>query len=1096
MKHVYYLIALLLSVQMTIAQGTVTGNVTDDQGVPLPGATVVEVGTSNGTTTDFDGNYSITVGDDASIAVSFVGYETSTVAVNGQDQINFSLNQANELDEVVVTSLGIKREAKALGYSIQTVGSDDIANSGSNSALDALVGKAAGVQITRSAGSAGGGSRILIRGVTSMIGNNQPLIVIDGIITNNETLNSGSSTAGTATSNRLMDLNNDDIESINVLKGSAATALYGTAGAPGVIVITTKKGEEGDMRVSYTHSTGVDWLSTTFNLQNEFAQGRNRSRSDRTPYWRSPGTGESSSYGPAITDLEYSTDPNHPEAPSASDFDGDGNYRWDKNGFLVTRGTGNGTPANNYQDNYRGFFREAMQSLNNLSIQGGTEKATYAFSTSFLTNEGIVPNEEYGRKTFRLAGTIQASDKLKLATTFNFVRSDYQRIQQGSNTSGLLLGLYRTPISFDNANGFSPEDAVDNPSSYIFANGAQRNYRGGGGYDNPYWIVNNALRDETVNRVYGSFTADYNLNKWFNASLIIGADYTSDARKQNFEKGSRTRSTGYVSLTQYNSFLTDAILNISGGDAITDKINLNYLVSANAFDRTRSFLNSNGSNFAFQGFVNLANASNVAGGENFIRTTQMGFVGQIEMDWDSTVYLTLAARQDYDSRLGVPNTPFKASDYSFVYPAASVSFLLSELLPQSETLSFAKIRASWAQVGGPPPFAYLTTSGYGLTSVGDGWGDSLSWPIQGVTGFEIDSILGNNELTSELTEEIEFGVDLRFFNNRIGLDIAYYERKMSDAILNATLPSSTGYSNVWLNSGRMTGRGLEASLNLNIVQSQNFSWNSQVNFTSSENIVEELAPGLDKLFLAGFSSAGSYLIAGNQYGAVVGGTYLRTGSGGANDDGLNIPEGDVVINSDSSSNEYGFEAVDPVQRAIGNPNPDFILGWNNQIKIGPVSANFLLDWRQGGDLLNGVAWALSFFGRSQATADTRVLAPSPIPGVKADGSPNDIAIVRDQYYYQSSVGGFGSVWEQYVQDGGWIRLREVSLGYDIPMDKLGIDFIDSGNLSIVGRNLWYSTDYNGVDPETSLTGVGNGQGVDYFNMPSTRSVLAKLKLNL
>ena len=1096
MKHVYYLIALLLSVQMTIAQGTVTGNVTDDQGVPLPGATVVEVGTSNGTTTDFDGNYSITVGDDASISVSFVGYQTSTVAVNGQDQINFSLNQANELDEVVVTSLGIKREAKALGYSIQTVGSDEIVNSGSNSALDALVGKAAGVQITRSAGSAGGGSRILIRGVTSMIGNNQPLIVIDGIITNNETLNSGSSTAGTATSNRLMDLNNDDIESINILKGSAATALYGTAGAPGVIVITTKKGEEGDMKVSYTHSTGVDWLSTTFNLQNEFAQGRNRSRSDRTPYWRSPGTGESSSYGPAISDLEYSTDPNHPEAPAASDFDGDGNYRWDKNGFLVTRGTGNGIPANNYQDNYRGFFREAMQSLNNLSIQGGTEKATYAFSTSFLTNEGIVPNEEYGRKTFRLAGTIQASDKLKLATTFNFVRSDYQRIQQGSNTSGLLLGLYRTPISFDNANGFSPEDAVDNPSSYIFANGAQRNYRGGGGYDNPYWIVNNALRDETVNRVYGSFTADYNLSKWFNASLIIGADYTSDARKQNFEKGSRTRSTGYVSLTQYNSFLTDAILNISGGDAITDKINLSYLVSANAFDRTRSFLNSNGSNFAFQGFVNLANASNVAGGENFIRTTQMGFVGQVEMDWDSTIYLTLAARQDYDSRLGVPNTDFKASDYSFVYPAASVSFLLSELLPQSETLSFAKIRASWAQVGGPPPFAYLTTSGYELTTVGDGWGDSISWPIQGITGFEIDNILGNNELTSELTEEIEFGVDLRFFNNKIGLDLAYYERKMSDAILNATLPSSTGYTNVWLNSGRMTGRGIEASLNLNIAQSQNFSYTSQINFTSSENIVEELAPGLDKLFLAGFSGAGSYLIAGNQYGYVLGGTYLRTGSGGPNDDGLNVPEGDIVINSDSTSNEYGFEAVDPVQRGIGNPNPDFILGWNNQFKIGPVSANFLLDWRQGGDLLNGVAWALSFFGRSQLTADTRNEAPSPIPGVKADGSPNDIPVVRDQYYYQSSVGGFGSVWEQFVQDGGWIRLREVSLGYDIPMDKLGIDFIDSGNLSIVGRNLWYSTDYNGVDPETSLTGVGNGQGVDYFNMPSTRSVLAKLKLNL
>ena len=395
MKHSIYFMALIMCIQVAFAQSTITGNVTDDLGVPLPGATILEVGTNNGTTTDFDGNYSITVQDGSSISAGFVGYETSTAVVSGQDQINFSLQQGNQLEEVVVTSLGIKRESKALGYSIQTVGSDDIANSGSNSALDALVGKAAGVQITRSAGSAGGGSRILIRGVTSMIGNNQPLIVIDGVRTNNETLNSGSSTAGTATSNRLMDLNNDDIESINILKGSAATALYGTAGAAGVVVITTKKGAEGEMKVSYTHSTGVDWLSTTFNMQTEFAQGRNISRSNRTPYWRSPGTGESSSYGPRITDLEYATDPNHPDAPSASDFDSEGNYLWDKNGFLVPKGTGNGVAANNYQDNYRGFFRDAMQSLNNLSISGGSEKATYKFSTSYLTNEGIVPNEEY-----------------------------------------------------------------------------------------------------------------------------------------------------------------------------------------------------------------------------------------------------------------------------------------------------------------------------------------------------------------------------------------------------------------------------------------------------------------------------------------------------------------------------------------------------------------------------------------------------------------------------------------------------------------------------------------------------------------------------
>ena len=1093
------LLSFLLAIISTVAfaqQRSISGTVSDDAGIPLPGATVIVQDTNRGVTTDFDGNFSIEASTGEVLVVSFVGYNDTNITVGEADNYSVSLALGNELDEVVVTSLGIKRESKALGYSIQTVDSDDIVNSGSNSALDALVGKAAGIQVTRSAGSAGGGSRILIRGVTSMIGNNQPLIVIDGIITNNETINAQGNTSGTATSNRLMDLNNDDIETINILKGAAATALYGTAGAPGVIVIQTKKGSEGDMKVSYTHSTGVDWMSTTFDLQNEFAQGRNRSRSNRTRYWRSPGTGESSSYGPRITDLEYSTDRNHPEAPSASDFDGDGNFIWDKNGFLVTRGTGNGTPANNYQDNYRGFFRDAIQSLNNLSLSGGTEKATYFFSTSYLTNEGIVPNEEYGRKTFRLAGTLKASDKLNIQTTLNFTRSDYQRIQQGSNTSGLLLGLYRTPISFDNANGFSPENAVDSPSSYIFANGRQRNYRGGGGYDNPYWIINNALGNETTNRIFGSFKADYNMNNWFNASLIIGADFTSDIRKQNFEKGSRTRSTGAAQHNQFTTYLYDAIINITGGDEIAENLNFNYLLSGNAFSYQRTSLSTFGSDFAFQGFVNLANASNISGGEGLLQNTQMGLVGQVELDYNSTFYLTLSARQDYDSRLGVPGTQFKSADYSFLYPAASLSFLLSELLPQSDVLSFAKIRASWAQVGGPPPFSYLTTSGYGITSVGDGWGDALNFPIQGVTGFEIDSILGNSELKSELTEEIEFGIDLRFLNNRIGLDVAYYERKMTDAILNASLPASTGYNNVWLNSGRMTGKGIEATLNLGIAQSENFTWNSQINFTSSENIVEELAPGLDKLFLAGFASAGSYLIAGNQYGAVVGGTYLRTGSGGPNDDGLNIPEGDVVINDNPSSNEYGFQAVDPVQRAIGDPNPDFVLGWNNNMKIGPVNVGFLFDWREGGDMLNGVAWALSFFGRSQLTADTRTEAPTPIVGVKSDGSPNDIPVVRDQYYYQSSVGGFGSVWEQFVQDGGWLRLREVSLGYDIPMSKIGIDFIDSGNISVVGRNLWYSTDYNGVDPETSLTGVGNGQGVDYFNMPSTRSVMFKLNLNL
>ena len=1092
-KSLLLAFVLMLSAWTTMAQKTISGTVSDDTGVPLPGATVLVQGTSNGVTTDFDGNFSNEASEGDTLEVSFVGYANQTLVVGSADSYSVTLSPGNELEEVVVTSLGIKREAKALGYAVQTVNSEDISNSGSNSAIDALVGKAAGVQITRSSGSAGGGSRILVRGVTSMIGNNQPLIVIDGVRTNNETLNSGSSTAGTAQSNRLMDLNNDDIESINILKGSAATALYGTAGAAGVVVITTKKGSKSPMQVSFTSQMGIDVLSTTIDLQSEFAQG-SRGR------YRDSSTGNSGSWGPRMSELEFSDTRGFANVPSTIDirssaFDADGNYIYDNNGYLVPRGTGNGRSAIVY-DNVRPFFRDAMSNLNSLSISGGGDVATYHFSTSYLTNEGIVPNEEYGRKTFNLSSSIKASDKLNFTTSMNYIRSDYDRIQQGSNTSGLLLGMYRTPVSFDNANGFSPEDAVNEPSSYIFANGRQRNYRGGGGYDNPYWIINNALRDETVNRFFGSFQANYNHNKWVNLSLNIGADFTSDIRKQNFEIGSRTSSTGRVDKTEYTTFQTDAILNLSGGDDITDKLSLNYLLAVNAFSFQRTVLDVTGTNLAFQGFTDLSNAALTTAGEGLLKNTQMGIVGQIEAAYDDTYYLTVSARQDYDSRLGVPGTEFKASDYSFVYPAVSASILLSEILPKNDVLSFAKVRASWAQVGGPPPFSYLTSSAYETSSVGDGWGDNISYPINGVTGFEVDNILGNNQLKSELTEEIEVGLDLRFFNNRVGLDLAYYTRKMSDAVLNASLARSTGYTNVWLNSGKMSGSGIEATVNLNILDKEDFGWNSQINYTSSENIVDELAPGLGKLFVAGFSSAGTYLIAGNQYGAIFGGAYLRSGAGGASDDGLNIPDGDIVINDDPNSSEYGYQAVDPTQRAIGNPNPDFILGWNNSIRMKDFKLGFLIDWREGGDMWNGTAWALSFFGRTPLTARTRVETPAPIPGVLSNGQPNNIPVTRDQSYWTSSLGGFGAVGEQFVEDAGWLRLREVSLSYDIPMDKIGVNFIKSGSFSFIGRNLWYTTDYDGVDPETSLTGSGNGQGFDYFNMPNTRSLIFKLNLNL
>ena len=1089
-KVIKLLLFSLLSLQMVVAQKTITGVVSDNEGLPLPGATILVEGTSTGVTTDFDGNFSINAEEGDTLNISYVGYQSQSIVVGDQDTLSISLELGNELEEVVVTSLGIKREAKALGYAVQSVSTEDITDSGANSAIDAMVGKVAGVQITRSSGSVGGGSRIIVRGVTSMIGNNQALIVIDGVRSNNESLNSGSSTAGTSVSNRLMDLNNEDIASINVLKGAAATSLYGTSGSNGVIVITTKKGQASKMNVNFSTEVSSSEVTSIFDLQNTYAQG------SRGKY-RDPSTGNSGSWGPKMTDLEYQT--GQANVPSTIDvrssaFDSDGNYLFDKNGYLVPKGSGNGRPAIVF-DNVNPFFQTAMGYKNNISIDGGTELATYRFSASALKAEGVIPKEDYNRKTFNLASTLNPSDKLSITTTLNYIRSENTRIQQGSNTSGLLLGMLRTPVSFDNTNGLGPEAAVNDPSSYIFASGRQRNYRGGGGYDNPYWVINNALRFENANRTFGSFQLTYNENEWFNIGLNVGADFTSDIRKQNFEIGSRTSSTGRIDKDEFTSFLTDAIFTISGGSDITDQLSVNYLVGANASTYERTYLYGQAKNLVFQGFLDLSNGTTQSAGEDFSAYNQFGMVAQVEASYADTFYLTASARQDYDSRLGVPTREFKSSDYQFLYPSVSASVIFSEIIGNNDLLSFGKFRASWAQVGAPPPGPYYTSSSYETSSIGDGWGDNISFPIAGVTGFEIDNILGA-ELKPELSEEIEVGVDLRFLQNKVGLDLAYWQRKSTDAILNASLPPSTGYISAWLNAGQMTSKGIEATLNLNLLDTDDYGWNSQINYTTNESIVDELAPGLERLFLAGFSTAGTYLVAGNQYGAIFGGAYLRAGNGGPTDDKLNIPEGEVVINDDPASREYGYQAVDPSQRAIGDPNPDFILGWNNSFRIKDVKLGFLLDWREGGDLWNGTAWALSFFGRSQLTADTREEAPTPISGVlKSNGQPNTIPVVRDQSYWTSSLGGFGAVGEQFVQDGGWLRLREVSLSYKLPLDLLGVNFINSADISVLGRNLWFQSDYEGIDPETSLTGTGNGQGFDYFNMPSTKSIIFKLNLN-
>ena len=1077
---------LMLCLGITMAQRTITGTVSDETGETLIGTSIVVKGTSIGVITDFDGQYTLDIPEErATLIFSYTGYATQEVELTASNILDVVMREGVILETAVVTALGVRRDEKSLGYAVQKVEGDAIIRSGATSAVDALVGKAAGVQITRSSGSVGGGSRILVRGVTSMVGNNQPLIVIDGVRTNNETLLSQASTAGVASSNRLMDLNPEDIESVNILKGAAATALYGTAGSTGVVLITTKKGKnQKQIDVNFSTSVGFDQITQMIDLQNIYAQGSGGNYLD-------PSTGASGSWGPRITDLEFATDQNHPDAPTrATAFDATGVYRFDNNGFLVPAGTGNGQPANIY-NNVDPFYQTGMTFTNSLAISGGNELATFRLSGSDLRASGVVPNEDYERKTVKLASSLRPMDGLVLSGSVNFTKSDYVRVQQGSNTSGLLLGQLRTPVSFDNTNGFTPEDAVDEVSAYQFSDATQRNYRGGGGYDNPYWIINNTLGREDVSRTFGNVKADYTLNNWLGFGVNIGYDITSDVRKQDFEIGSRTNASGAVQLDEFSVKQYDTYFNVIGNGQLNEDISLNYLAGINVFSFDQNQTEVNGNGLVFPGFLDISNASAVASSQDANKFRTLGFFGQLEASWRGTIYATLSARQDYDSRLGDP-TNFRLENTGFFYPSASLALVFSELMDNNNILSFGKLRLSYAEVGAGPPSPYSTQSVFVSPSIGDGWGDRINFPNAGPTGFDQSSLLGNSDLTPEITTTFEAGLDLRFFNGRLGLDVTYYNGSIRDAILNASLPHSTGFTNVWLNSGEMSSEGLEITLNASPIQAKDFSWNTQVNFTKSSNIVEKLAPGIERLFLAGFNTAGTYLVEGNQYGAIFGGAYLREEAGTDLDQSLNIPGGAVVINDDPNSSEFGFEAVDPEQRAIGDPNPDFIIGWNNTLSYKNFSLNFLLDWREGGDLWNGTAWALSFFGRSQLTADTREETPTPIEGVsQSDGTPNDIPVVRDQSYWQSSLGGFGAIGEQFVQDGGWVRLRELGVSYRLPATT----WLKGGTVGISGRNLWLETDYDGIDPETSLTGTGNGQGFDYFNMPSTKSIIFKLSFN-
>ncbi|MEO5675328.1 MAG: SusC/RagA family TonB-linked outer membrane protein [Chitinophagales bacterium] len=1079
------MLVVLFAWQISVAQNrTVTGTVKDQQGEAVIGASVIVKGTTIGTYTDVNGNFSLSVPPGSSaLILKYLGYKSLETPLTASNVVNVTLEEdVLGLEEVVVTALGISTEKKKLAYAVQDVSGDQITAAGNNNTMTALTGKVAGLQVITASGAPGASVYLELRGATSITGDNQPLFVVDGVPLDNSYNYSGSPDnvgtlvnnnliASVDNSNRAVDINPDDIAAITVLKGPAATALYGLRAAHGAIIITSKKGGAAGtgrgIHASYSSNFTWEQVNKLPELQNQYVKGTGGAI-------RSYESTSSGSWGPSKDTLFWDPNQSTPFNQYGQLVGAQAAGAINTDSFFAPIPF---TPYNNLDQ----FFRTGNTFENNIALSGGSDNGGFRISFGSLQQDGIVPLSAFNRYTAKLAGEMKISPKFGIGGSVSYIKSGGSRVQTGSNTSGLMLDLLRTAISFDNSNG---SDDPSDPSAYIFADGTQRNYRGGLGYDNPYWTINQSPFVDDVNRIFGYGEVNYTPWSWLKITDRIGNDFYSDRRNQHFAINSATLPAGQVFQQDYfYRHVNNDILATASKD-FSDKFSTSLTVGHNIFSRYQQQNYTQGDNLVLPGFYNISNASNVLNRNLIDRYRTYAFYGSLDLGIANQLYLTLTGRNEKSSTL-------PESDNSFFYPSASVSWVFTEPLglSNSKALPYGKIRASWAQVGNDAP-TYALQNYYTQTTAVDGWTTGIAFPFPdrdgtSTTAYSYAATLGNVSLKPEQVTSWEVGAELSFINNRLGIDVTYYDSKSTDQIIPAPIAGSSGFQQQFLNSGSIENKGWEVALNITPVKSKNFKWDIGVNWSRNQSKVLALANGVDVLFLGGFEGSAIYAVTGEQYGSIYGGRWLRD------------TEGNLLID------DSGYPVQDEQVGVIGDINPEWIAGINTVISWKGLSAYALVDVRHGGQIWNGTLGALTFFGRSAETlnrGDSTIFVgmnyTTDDQGNIISESANTTFAQLDQAWYQGLGSGFNGPAEQFVEDGSYIKLKEVSLTYTISPKILEKTPISGLQVSLIGRNLWLNTDYKGVDPETSLTGANNSQGMDYFNMPGTRSFGLNLKLTL
>ncbi len=996
-KLVGVLLFLLIN-QLTMAQSkTITGKLTDASGNALSGATVQEKKSRKATTTDREGNFTLSISNAGVLVVSAVGYQAQEVETAGKTSINIVLKQNNVgLKEVVVTALGVKREKRNLTYSTQEVKGDELVRSKESNIVNGLAGKVAGVQITSSSGAPGSSARIVIRGATSIYGDNQALIVVDGVPINND--ETGNLNAGPG-SNRLVDIDPSIIENVNILKGAAATALYGSAGARGVVIITTKSGGL-DKKPTIGFSSDLSFEKPLLpQRQTKYAQG------SRGVFFDGDTQKTSLSWGPLMDTLKI-----------------------------------NGAPAPRY-DLSDLFFKTGVTSNSTISVNGGGNSSSYFMSYSFLKQDGSVPKTGLQRHTFFSKYSTRITKDFNSTFQINYSNTDNDRMPEGYVLENPLWTVFAGPVSW-------------NPFPYLNADGTQRLYRFS--RNNPWWVLDNIYNKSVVNRFIPVMTFNYTAAKWLTFTERFGADIYGEQDKYKESPSNTLASPGRISEQNINfrQFNHDFIAN---ANQRFGKFNVNLLLGNNIISTYTQYHNERGVGLSIDGFDNISAASTITASESHYLTRKVGFYAQANIDYNNLLSLSLTGRYDGSSVL--------SKDKSFYpYGSAAASFILSELFSSSlkEVVNFAKFRVSYATVGndGVGPYS-LTTPYYSATI------NNISFPYLGQAGFLLSSTLGNPNLKNERLNEYEVGFETKLLQNRIGLEVSYFNKKTVDGIIpGVAIAPSTGFTGTTVNTASIENKGVEVLLNATPVKTSKFSWDLTFNFSKIRNKVLALYPGTDQL-----GNGFTQIIVGQPYGVKYGARMKRNAAG------------ELILDAN------GLPIRDDVDGIVGNITPDWIAGLNNTLRYKQISLSFFFDMKKGGDIENNVDGYGTFYGVNKASENRQ---PTVFKGVsEVDGKPNTVAADM-QTYYQN----FGGLLENVMQDGTYIKLRNVSLSYEFKPSLLAHTPFKSAAITFTGRNLWiYAPHFTGGDPEVSSFGSSNGaQGIYSFSSPTSRSVNFGLKV--